>query len=191
MCLRAACISDRKRRGLDEKTELTDVWFDVHRIRHKRDRDAHPCQLPDKLMERIIRLTTNRGGWVFDPFCGAGTTAIAAAKLGRKFVVTDVDPDYVHITNEKLQAMQRNSDLFGIFEVTRKSVRRQKSWVSKKEIETYLQDLARKLQRPPSETDVQSDNPGMLREIDINYPNRGAALKRAKVALSETRARSA
>jgi site-specific DNA-methyltransferase (adenine-specific) len=71
-CLRAACVRERKARGDDEKVELTDIWFDVHRIKHKRDRDAHPCQLPDKLMERIIRLTTPRGGWVFDPFGGAG-----------------------------------------------------------------------------------------------------------------------
>jgi DNA modification methylase len=75
-CLRAKCIKDRKARGDADKVELADVWFDIHRIRHKRDRDAHPCQLPEKLMERIIKLTTNPGGLVFDPFCGAGTTAL-------------------------------------------------------------------------------------------------------------------
>ena len=105
-CLRAGCVRDRKARGDDEKIELSDIWFDIHRLKHKRDRDAHPCQLPEKLMERIIRLTTNRGGLVFDPFCGAGTTAIAARKLGRHFVVVDSDPKYVRITNEKLAAME-------------------------------------------------------------------------------------
>ena len=58
-------------------------------------------------MERIIRsLATRPGDVVFDPFGGAGTTAIAAMKLGRKFVVTELDPDYVRITNEKLVAMR-------------------------------------------------------------------------------------
>src|SRR6185295_17223940 len=88
-CRRAKC---RKQRGAGEPTELTDVWFDVPRIKHKRDRDAHPCQLPEKLMERILQLATNPGDLVFDPFCGAGTTALVAKKLGRQFVVTDVDP---------------------------------------------------------------------------------------------------
>jgi site-specific DNA-methyltransferase (adenine-specific) len=182
-CLRSACIRNRKALGHDEKVELTDVWWDVHRIKHKRDRDAHPCQLPEKLMERIIKLVTRPGDVVFDPFCGAGTTAIAAAKLGRKYVMTEVDPHYVRITNEKLAAMREHADMFGEFAVPRKSVTRKRGDVSKKEIERYLQELAAKLSRLPTEADVLEDRPGLLREIDLNYPNRGAAFKRAKIVL--------
>ncbi len=182
-CLRAACIRNRKALGHDEKIELTDVWWDVHRIKHKRDRDAHPCQLPEKLMERILRLATRAGDVVFDPFCGAGTTAIAAAKLGRKYVMTEVDPHYVRITNEKLAAMREHADMFGEFAVPRKSVTRKRGDVTKKEIERYLQELAAKLSRVPTEADVLEDRPGLLREIDLNYPNRGAAFKRAKIGL--------
>ncbi|HEX5218276.1 MAG TPA: site-specific DNA-methyltransferase [Verrucomicrobiae bacterium] len=182
-CLRASCIRSRKAQGHDEKVELTDVWWDVHRIKHKRDRDAHPCQLPEKLMERIIKLVTKPGDVVFDPFCGAGTTAIAAAKLGRKYVMTEVDPHYVGITNEKLAAMREHADMFGEFAVPRKSVTRKRGDVSKKEIERYLQELAAKLSRVPTEADVLEDRPGLLREIDLNYPNRGAAFKRAKIVL--------
>jgi len=184
-CLRAACVKSRKQRGDDERVELSDVWFDIHRIKHKRDRDAHPCQLPERLMERIIRLTTNRGGWVFDPFCGAGTTAIAATKLGRHFVVVDCDPNYVRITNEKLAAMKQNADRFGNFTVARKSVVRPKAANSKKVVETYLQNLARRLERVPTELDIVADQPDMLRRIDSIYPYRSAALKRCKVVLAE------
>lgn len=113
-CLRYSCIKKRKIQNDDEKVELSDVWFDIHRIRHKRDRDAHPCQLPEKLMERIILLTTKRSGLVFDPFCGAGTTALAARKLGRNFVTVDIDPNYVCITREKLAAMEQHVFTFGI-----------------------------------------------------------------------------
>lgn len=169
--------------GLDDKVDLTDVWWDVHRIKHKRDRDAHPCQLPEKLMERIIKLTTRLGDVVFDPFCGAGTTAIAAVKLGRNYVTTEVDPHYVRITNEKLAAMREHADMFGEFAVPRKSVTRKRGDVTKREIERYLQELAAKLSRMPTEADVLEDRPGLLREIDLIYPNRGAAFKRAKVAL--------
>jgi tRNA/tmRNA/rRNA uracil-C5-methylase (TrmA/RlmC/RlmD family) len=164
--------------------ELSDIWFDIHRIKHKRDRDAHPCQLPEKLLERIIKLTTRPVDLVFDPFCGAGTTAIAAAKLGRKFVVVDTDPIYVRITREKLAAMKRNASTNGDLAVPRNSVTRPRAASSKRGIELYLQNLARKLGRVPTENEVMADRPEILREIDLTYATRGAAFKRAKVVLS-------
>ena len=184
-CLRAACVRDRKAQGDDEKVELTDIWSDIHRIKHKRDRDAHPCQLPDKLMERIIRLTTNRGGLVFDPFCGAGTTAIAARKLGRHFVTTESDAKYVRITNEKLAAMKEHADLFGEYIVPREATRKARSFITKKAVETFLQELALNLGRLPTEAEIYNADRDMLSAIDRLYPNRGAALKRCKVALAE------
>jgi len=186
-CLRASCVKARKARGEDEKVELSDIWFDIHRIKHKRDRDAHPCQLPEKLLERIIKLTTRRGGLVFDPFCGAGTTAIAAAKLGRKFVVVDMDPNYVRITREKLTSLSENADMFGELVVPRNSVARPRGAGSKRAIELYLQNLARKLGRVPTKDDVVGDRPEILRQIDLTYRTRGAAFKRAKVALGSQR----
>jgi len=183
-CLRAACIRNRKAAGDDEKVELSDIWSDIHRIKHKRDRDAHPCQLPEKLMERIIRLTTNRGGLVFDPFCGAGTTAIAARKLGRHFVMTECDPKYVRITNEKLAAMKEHADLFGEFLVPRTSTRRERGFTTKKAVETFLQQLAQKLGRVPTEEEIHRTDGEILAAIDRIYRNRGAALKRCHVALT-------
>lgn len=182
-CLRASCIKRRKRLKNDQKAELSDVWFDIHRIKHKRDRDAHPCQLPEKLMERLILLTTNRGGLIFDPFAGAGTTAIAASKLDRNFITIDSDPKYVHIAKEKLDAMKQHADMFGVLVVPRQTVKRTKKSVSKKEIEIYLQRLAQQLGKEPSEEDIRADNVDMLQKIDLIYPNRLAAIKRARVAL--------
>lgn len=185
-CLRAKCIKERKLVGHDEKVELSDIWVDIHRIKHKRDRDSHPCQLPEKLLERIILLTTRRGGVVFDPFCGAGTTAIAAAKLGRKFVVTDLDPKYVQITNEKLAAMRQNAALVGSYLVPRASVARPRGNASKRGIELYLQQLASRLGRVPTETDVNANRPEILDQIDRIYPTRSAAFKRARIVLAKS-----
>lgn len=182
-CLRASCVRRRKRLGDDEKVELSDIWFDVHRIKHKRDRDAHPCQLPEKLMERIISLTTDTGGLIFDPFCGAGTTALAARKLDRNFVTLDLDPNYVRITREKLAAMERHTDLFGISKMPRHSIKKSRTAASKKEIETYLQRLAQRLGKEPSEKDIEADNAEMLRKIDLIYPTRLAAIKKCRVVL--------
>jgi len=85
---------------------VSDVWADIHRIRHKIRRDEHPCQLPVHLLERLLLMSSDEGDIVFDPFIGTGTTAIAAKKLGRKFIGVDVDPKYVEITNRKLEAEQ-------------------------------------------------------------------------------------
>ena len=82
---------------------VSDVWADIHRIRHSVRRDEHPCQLPIPLLERIVLMGTDPGDIVLDPFLGTGTTAIAAKTLGRHFVGIDLDSQYVSLANEKLE----------------------------------------------------------------------------------------
>jgi len=84
-------------------TLLSDVWNDIHRIRHSSRRDKHPCQLPEPLLERLILMTTDEKDIVLDPFIGAGTTALAAKRLGRNFIGIDIDPKYKVIIEDKLQ----------------------------------------------------------------------------------------
>lgn len=182
-CLRASCVKTRKKLGDDKKEKLSDVWFDIHRIKHKRDRDAHPCQLPTRLLERIIKLTTIKGGIVFDPFSGAGTTAMASLMLGRQFVTTEIDPDYVQISNNNVESIMKNIDLFGEPIIKRASVRKIKHDTTKKEVELYLQGLALKLGKEPSETDISTDNPNILEKIDLLYPSRLSAIKQCRVVL--------
>ncbi len=83
-------------------TLVSDVWTDIHRIRHNVRRDEHPCQLPIHFMERIVLMSTDPGDVVLDPFLGTGTTAIAAKALGRHFVGIEIDPEYVEIAKKKL-----------------------------------------------------------------------------------------
>ena len=82
---------------------VSDVWTDIHRIRHKKRRDEHPCQLPIHLLERLLLMSSDEEDIVLDPFIGTGTTAIAAKKLGRKFIGIDIDPKYVEIASKKLE----------------------------------------------------------------------------------------
>ena len=131
-CLRSKCVKNRKMAGDNKKCELTDIWSDLHRIKHKRDRDSHTCQLPESLMERIILLTTNPGDVVFDPFGGAGTTAVSAYKNNRKFVICDIDEKYVKISRRKIEVMKKNMDLFGVLHLPKKSIKRNKRIASKK-----------------------------------------------------------
>ncbi len=85
---------------------VSDVWTDIHRIRHNKRRDPHPCQLPIHLMERLILMTTDPGDVVLDPFLGTGTTAIAARALGRYCVGIDIDSDYISIAKGKVEATE-------------------------------------------------------------------------------------
>ena len=90
-------------------TLLSDVWGDIHRIRHGSRRDKHPCQLPEPLLERLILMTTNEKDIVLDPFIGAGTTALAAKRLGRNFIGIEIDPKYKSIIEDKLKYVDYRS----------------------------------------------------------------------------------
>ena len=81
---------------------VSDVWTDIHRIKHRQKRDKHPCQLPVHLLERLILMTTDEDDIILDPFMGTGTTAIASKKLGRNFIGFELDENYFEITNEKI-----------------------------------------------------------------------------------------
>ena len=86
---------------------LSDVWNDIHRIRHKKRRNEHPCQLAIPLLERLILMTTDEGDIVLDPFMGTGTTAVAAKQLGRKYIGIEIDSDYVNIAKKNVQSVQQ------------------------------------------------------------------------------------
>jgi site-specific DNA-methyltransferase (adenine-specific) len=85
---------------------VSDVWTDIHRIRHSKRRDPHPCQLPIPLLERLILMTTDVGDVVLDPFMGTGTTALAAKTLQRHYIGIELDPMYEQIAQEKLDAVE-------------------------------------------------------------------------------------
>jgi len=90
---------------------VSDVWTDIHRIKHNKYRDEHPCQLPIHLLERIILMTTDEGDIILDPFSGTGTTSIAAKRLGRKYIGFELDTEYVNITLNKLEQEEANSKI--------------------------------------------------------------------------------
>lgn len=68
-------------------------------------RVQHPAPFPVELPERLIRLYTYKDDLVLDPFMGSGSTLVAAARLGRRYVGYDLDPDYVAIAKKRVQAV--------------------------------------------------------------------------------------
>lgn len=91
-------VSSDAKRGVP----LGDVW-DIPYLNPKaRERVGYPTQKPIVVLERIIRLVTNPGDLVLDPFCGSGTTLVAAMLNGRRGFGIDVSEDAVRLTSERL-----------------------------------------------------------------------------------------
>ncbi len=70
------------------------------------EKTPHATQKPEALIEKLVRASSKRGQLVVDPFVGSGTTAVVAARLGRRFVAGDADPGYVGLARERLALPQ-------------------------------------------------------------------------------------
>jgi len=91
-----------------EGTALQDIWTDLNKIHNQSAEQLnYPTQKPEALLERIIKASSNEGDLVADFFCGSGTTAAVAEKLGRKWIVTDLGKFAIHTTRKRLSGVQR------------------------------------------------------------------------------------
>jgi DNA modification methylase len=75
-------------------------------------RTGHPAVFPIKLAEDHVKSWTNKAEIILDPFMGSGTTLVACAKLGRKGIGIELDPDYFEIACKRVQAAYDQPDLF-------------------------------------------------------------------------------
>ncbi|HLX60619.1 MAG TPA: site-specific DNA-methyltransferase [Planctomycetota bacterium] len=101
-------VQDGHKKGVP----VGDVW-DIPLLNPKaKERVGYPTQKPILLLERIIELVTAPGDWVLDPFCGSGTTVVAAELLGRNSVGIDIAIDAVNLTRQRLaQPVRTSSEL--------------------------------------------------------------------------------
>ncbi len=80
----------------------SDVW-DIPNVKANHvEKTEHPCQFPIELVERLVLAFTEKGDWVFDPFLGVGSTAIAALMHDRKAIGAEIVEDYHKITLERI-----------------------------------------------------------------------------------------
>ena len=86
------------------KDEFMDATTDVWEIPpESATRVQHPAPFPVELPARLIELYTYRGDVVLDPFMGAGTTAVAARRAGRRYVGYDTDASYLELATERIR----------------------------------------------------------------------------------------
>ncbi len=81
---------------------LTDVWEIPFLSTVSRERTGYPAQKPEKLLERIILAWSRPGDLVADFFCGSGTTAVVAARTGRRWLACDISARAVRIARRRL-----------------------------------------------------------------------------------------
>jgi len=87
---------------------LQTIWNDIPDVNSQAlERVDYPTQKPEALLDRIIKASSNEGDLVADLFCGSGTMAAVAEKLGRKWIVSDLGKFAIHTTRKRLIGVQR------------------------------------------------------------------------------------
>ena len=92
---------------MNEGVVVDDVW-DLDKINNSaKEALGYPTQKPSKLIERIIKASSNEGDLIADFFCGSGTTTAVAEKLGRKWIASDLGKFAIHTTRKRMIGVQR------------------------------------------------------------------------------------
>jgi DNA modification methylase len=96
-----AAQEERSRIATDDYVRyFSPVWSDVS----GQLRSGHPAPYPAEIPRRLIKMFSFVGDTVVDPFCGTGSTILAAVELGRNSIAVEIDPDYVAMAKDRLDA---------------------------------------------------------------------------------------
>ena len=170
-CIRANCISQRSRIKHSDRSTISDLWHDIHRLKHNSRRVDHPCQLPPALMRRLFALFTNQGEIILDCFNGAGTSTLVAQQMSRRYIGVELSSQYHEIALQRHEHLTQGIDPFAKMSTvpTAKNspverLPKQKYQVSKKVLQLDVKRIADELGRLPSKDDVRQ-----LSEFPIEY----------------------
>ena len=101
-----------------------DVWYDINRLKtlntsqSQRRKALHVCPLQQDTVERLINRYSNPGDLIFDPFGGIGTVPLMAIRMGRRGIMTELNPDYYRDAVGYLQAEEDDTmDNISLFDV--------------------------------------------------------------------------
>lgn len=83
----------------------SDTWYVSRVCGTFKERTGHPCQMPEAVLERILRVSTNPGDVVLDPFGGSGTTLAVAKRLGRQWLGIELSADYARAIRQRLETI--------------------------------------------------------------------------------------
>ncbi len=163
-CIRSSCITKRKRLNIKDAEFTSNIWSDIHRLKHNSQRVNHPCQLPPMIMYRLISLFTNENEIVLDPFNGAGTTTLAAQQLNRKYVGIEYSEIYHGMAIKRHEELTNGINPFHKIKDDGHKVKnsrverlkKQKYKVSKKVLQLEIKNISKKIGHIPSKEEVVS-----------------------------------
>ncbi|MBU1706116.1 site-specific DNA-methyltransferase, partial [Patescibacteria group bacterium] len=106
----------REKYYLNEREEIgkqvDNLWTDIGNMNRNKTEDVnYPTQKPEKLLERIIKSTTNEGDLILDFFCGSGSTLAVAEKLGRRWIGCDIGKLAIYTTQKRLLEIDQSKNL--------------------------------------------------------------------------------
>jgi DNA modification methylase len=161
-CARASCISKRRKQKNNDSEVISNLWWDIHRLKHNSRRVDHPCQLPPAFMYRLISLFTNENEFVLDPFNGVGSTTLTAQQLKRNFVGIELSAYYHNIACTRHQELTDGIDPFrkNNDETPKtknshvKRLEKQDYLVSKKQLQLEVKQIALQIGRKPTKEDI-------------------------------------
>jgi DNA modification methylase len=94
---------------------IEDTWYYARVCGTFKERTGwHTCQMPERLLGRIIEACSNPGELVLDPFAGSGTTLAVAKKLGRRYLGFELSKQYARQTKKRLSAIRGGDPLEGV-----------------------------------------------------------------------------
>jgi DNA modification methylase len=95
-------------------SEESDTWYFPRVAGTFKERAGfHGCQMPEQLLGRIIRASSNEGDLVLDPFTGSGTTLTVAKKMGRDWIGCELSPEYVRQSTQRIEKAAVGESLNG------------------------------------------------------------------------------
>lgn len=197
-CLRQDCVRSRRLSGETDTQPITDLWWDIHRLKHNSRRVDHPCQLPPALMRRLIALFSQEGECVLDPFNGAGTTTLAAEQLNRSYIGIELSDAYNQLAARRHDELRRGVDPFAkacrVPKAKNNNVKRlpkRHYAVPKKVLQLEVRRIAQALGRLPSRDEVAQTGRYPIEYYDQYFISWGEACAAARHAgMSETRDRT-
>ena len=91
----------------DPSAQLSSVWHIPSVPKSEKLHGYHPTQKPLRLLRRAIVASSREGDLVFDPFCGSGSSGVAAKELGRFFVGAEKEEEYAELAARRIEATVR------------------------------------------------------------------------------------
>jgi site-specific DNA-methyltransferase (adenine-specific) len=99
----------------DQNAQVSSVWRIPSVPMSEKSQGRHPTQKPLRLIRRAVVASTGEGELVFDPFCGSGTTGVAAKELDRFFVGAEMEEEFAELAGRRIGAAVRGEVLRGLF----------------------------------------------------------------------------